>query len=64
MRGPFGIAWELDSPLYRTYASDSSWNTGHVNDATITAMLKTLFELVSRLPGAAYRTPSSEPVSR
>ncbi len=40
VRGPFGIAWEPDSPLYRMYASDSSWNTGHVNDATITAMLK------------------------
>jgi peptide/nickel transport system substrate-binding protein len=39
-RGPFGIAWEPDSPLYRAYASDSSWNTGHVNDPTITAMLK------------------------
>jgi peptide/nickel transport system substrate-binding protein len=38
--GPFGIAWEPDSPLYRAYASDSSWNTGHVNDPTITAMLK------------------------
>jgi peptide/nickel transport system substrate-binding protein len=40
VRGPFGIAWEPDSPLYRAYASDSSWNTGHVNDTTITAMLK------------------------
>jgi ABC-type transport system substrate-binding protein len=40
VRGPFGIAWEPDSPLYRAYASDSSWNTGHVNDAKITAMLK------------------------
>ncbi len=40
VRGPYGIAWEPDSPLYRAYASDSSWNTGHVNDATITAMLK------------------------
>jgi len=39
-RGPFGIAWEPDSPLYRAYASDSSWNIGHVNDATVTAMLK------------------------
>jgi peptide/nickel transport system substrate-binding protein len=40
VRGPFGIAWEPDSPLYRAYAADSSWNTGHVNDATLTAMLK------------------------
>jgi peptide/nickel transport system substrate-binding protein len=40
VRGPWGIAWEPDSPLYRGYASDSSWNTGHVNDPTITAMLK------------------------
>jgi peptide/nickel transport system substrate-binding protein len=40
VRGPFGIAWEPDSPLYRAYASDSSWNTGHVNDAKITGMLK------------------------
>jgi peptide/nickel transport system substrate-binding protein len=40
VRGPFGIAWEPDSPLYRAYASDSSWNIGHVNDAKITAMLK------------------------
>jgi peptide/nickel transport system substrate-binding protein len=40
VRGPFGIAWEPDSPLYRAYAADSSWNTGHVNDAQITAMLK------------------------
>jgi peptide/nickel transport system substrate-binding protein len=40
VRGPWGIAWEPDSPLYRGYASDSSWNTGHVNDPIITAMLK------------------------
>ena len=40
VRGPYGIAWEPDSPLYRAYASDSSWNTGHVHDPTITAMLK------------------------
>jgi len=40
VRGPFGIAWEPDSPLYRAYASDSSWNTGHVNDPKLTAMLK------------------------
>jgi peptide/nickel transport system substrate-binding protein len=40
VRGPFGIAWEPDFPLYRTYAADSSWNMGHVNDAIITAMLK------------------------
>jgi peptide/nickel transport system substrate-binding protein len=40
VRGPFGIAWEPDSPLYRAYAADSSWNTGHVNDPKLTAMLK------------------------
>ena len=40
VRGPFGIAWEPDFPLYRTYAADSSWNAGHVKDPTITAMLK------------------------
>jgi peptide/nickel transport system substrate-binding protein len=40
VRGPFGIAWEPDFPLYRTYAADSSWNAGHVNDPTLTAMLK------------------------
>ncbi len=40
VRGPFGIAWEPDFPLYRTYAADSSWNAGHVTDPTITAMLK------------------------
>jgi ABC-type transport system substrate-binding protein len=27
-------------PLYRTFAADSSWNAGHVNDPKITAMLK------------------------
>jgi peptide/nickel transport system substrate-binding protein len=40
VRGPFGIAWEPDFPLYRTFAADSSWNAGHVNDPKITAMLK------------------------
>jgi peptide/nickel transport system substrate-binding protein len=40
VRGPFGIAWEPDSPLYRAYAADSSWNTGHVNDPKLTTMLK------------------------
>jgi peptide/nickel transport system substrate-binding protein len=37
---PSGIAWEPDGRLYRAYASDSSRNMGHVNDATLTAMLK------------------------
>ena len=27
-------------PLYCPYATDSSWNVGHVNDPTLTAMLK------------------------
>jgi peptide/nickel transport system substrate-binding protein len=40
VRSPFGIAWEPDAPLYRTFAADSSWNAGHLNDPTITAMLK------------------------
>jgi ABC-type transport system substrate-binding protein len=40
VRSPFGIAWEPDAPLYRTYAADSSWNAAHLNDPTITAMLK------------------------
>src|SRR5256885_4568991 len=34
-----GVAWEPDGRLYRAYASDSSRNVGHVNDATLTAML-------------------------
>jgi peptide/nickel transport system substrate-binding protein len=40
VRGPIGVAWEPDGRLYRAYASDSSRNIGHVNDATLTAMLK------------------------
>ena len=40
VRGPIGIAWEPDRRLYRAYASDSSLNTGHVNDPTVTAMVK------------------------
>jgi peptide/nickel transport system substrate-binding protein len=40
VRSPFGIAWEPDSPLYRTYAADSTWNAAHLNDPTVTAMLK------------------------
>jgi peptide/nickel transport system substrate-binding protein len=40
VRGPIGIAWEPDRRLYRAYASDSSLNTGHVDDATLTAMVK------------------------
>ncbi len=40
VRGPYGIAWEPDSPLYRSHAADSSWNTGHVHDLKVTAMLK------------------------
>ena len=40
VRSPFGIAWEPDGPLYRTYAADSSWNAAHLNDPTVTAMLK------------------------
>jgi peptide/nickel transport system substrate-binding protein len=40
VRSPFGIAWEPDAPLYRTYAADSSWNAAHLNDPIVTAMLK------------------------
>jgi ABC-type transport system substrate-binding protein len=40
VRNPFGIAWEPDAPLYRTFAADSSWNAGHLNDPKLTAMLK------------------------
>jgi peptide/nickel transport system substrate-binding protein len=36
---PSGVTWEPDGRLYRAYASDSSRNMGHVNDATLTAML-------------------------
>jgi peptide/nickel transport system substrate-binding protein len=39
-RTPTGTTWEPDGRLYRAYASDSSRNVGHVNDATLTAMLK------------------------
>ncbi len=40
VRSPFGIAWEPDAPLYRTYAADSTWNAAHLNDPKLTAMLK------------------------
>jgi peptide/nickel transport system substrate-binding protein len=40
VRSPFGIAWEPDAPLYRTFAADSTWNAAHLNDPTLTAMLK------------------------
>jgi peptide/nickel transport system substrate-binding protein len=39
-RTPTGVTWEPDGRLYRAYASDSSRNVGHVNDPTLTAMLK------------------------
>jgi peptide/nickel transport system substrate-binding protein len=38
--GPISIAWEPDSVLYGLYAPDQPRNSGHVNDPTITAMLK------------------------
>jgi peptide/nickel transport system substrate-binding protein len=38
--GPAAIAWEPDGPLYRLYAPDSPTNGSHVNDPTLTAMLK------------------------
>jgi peptide/nickel transport system substrate-binding protein len=40
VRGPMGVVWEPDGLLYRAFAADSSRNIGHVNDATLTAMLK------------------------
>jgi peptide/nickel transport system substrate-binding protein len=40
VRGPYGIASEPDSPLYRAYAPDSATNASHVNDPTLTAMVK------------------------
>jgi peptide/nickel transport system substrate-binding protein len=40
VRGPFGIAWEPDAPLYRSYAADSTWSAAHLNDPKLTAMLK------------------------
>jgi len=37
----FGVpGWEPDSVLYGSYAPDSLRNIGHVNDPTLTAMLK------------------------
>jgi ABC-type transport system substrate-binding protein len=38
--GPIGIAFEPDRRLYRAYASDSSLNTGRVNDPMVMAMVK------------------------
>jgi peptide/nickel transport system substrate-binding protein len=38
--GPISIAWEPDSVLYGLYMPDQPRNSGHVNDPTITAMLK------------------------
>jgi peptide/nickel transport system substrate-binding protein len=38
--GLFGPAWEPDSVLYGPYAPDTLRNSGHVNDPTLTAMLK------------------------
>jgi peptide/nickel transport system substrate-binding protein len=40
IRGPIGIAFEPDRRLYRAYAADSSLNTGHVNDPTLSEMVK------------------------
>ena len=38
--GPVSITWEPDSVLYGMYAPDQPRNSGHVNDPTLTAMLK------------------------
>jgi peptide/nickel transport system substrate-binding protein len=40
VRGPFAIGFDPDIPVYRPYAADSSFNTGHVNDPKLTAMVK------------------------
>jgi ABC-type transport system substrate-binding protein len=40
VRSAIGIAWEPDRRLYRAYAADSTLNTGHVNDPTLSAMVK------------------------
>ena len=40
IRGPLGTTWEPDRRLYRAYAADSSLNTGHVNDPTLSDMVK------------------------
>jgi peptide/nickel transport system substrate-binding protein len=40
IRGPLGTTYEPDRRLYRAYAADSSLNTGHVNDPTLSAMVK------------------------
>ena len=40
VRGPYGIAWEPDSPLYRAYTPDSGTNISHVNDPKLIAMLQ------------------------
>jgi peptide/nickel transport system substrate-binding protein len=40
VRGPYGTALEPDIPLYRAYAPESATNISHVNDPTLTAMLK------------------------
>jgi peptide/nickel transport system substrate-binding protein len=37
---PISNSWEPDSVLYGLYAPDQARNSGHVNDPTITAMLK------------------------
>ena len=38
--GPYPPGWEPDSILYGSYAPESLRNTSHVNDPTLTAMLK------------------------
>ena len=38
--GPVGNTWDPDTVLYGMYAPDQPRNSGHVNDPTLTAMLK------------------------
>jgi len=51
VRGPYGIAWAPDAPLYRAYAPDSALNLSHVNDPTLTALVKAQ----RRIPDLAAR---------
>ena len=38
--GPLSNTWDPDTVLYGMYASDQPRNSSHINDPTLTAMLK------------------------
>jgi peptide/nickel transport system substrate-binding protein len=38
--GPFAVCWEPDSALYGPYAPDQPRNRAHVNDPTLTALIR------------------------